>query len=84
MEGKTVERVEYGFREGWKGVHGSEAMILHFTDGSIMSIDTGSNAWNLACGKSDLNPEDFHVNFRIHWVPSLAIPEKPSAPGASA
>jgi hypothetical protein len=84
MEGKTVERVEYGFREDLEGVHGSEAMIFHFTDGSIMSIDTGSNAFNLACVKSDLNPEDFHVDFRIHWVPSLTIPEKPSNQGGRA
>ncbi|MGA3136677.1 MAG: hypothetical protein ABSC88_11855 [Terracidiphilus sp.] len=75
LQGKTVERVEYGFREDWAGVHGSESLILHFTDGSIASIDTGSNAFNLASDRSDLRPEDFNVDFRIHWVPSLTDPQ---------
>ena len=74
MEGKTVERVEYGFREDIDGVHGSEVLVVHFTDGSIMSLDTGSNAWNLTDEYDGLHPEDFHVDFHVHWVP-----ERPAA-----
>jgi hypothetical protein len=33
MEGKTVEKVEAGYREEREGVHGSEVVIIHFTDG---------------------------------------------------
>lgn len=68
MKGKTVERVEIGRREEIEGVHQSEAIVLHFTDGSIMSLDSGSNARNLACEAHP--PQAFHVDFRVNWVPA--------------
>jgi hypothetical protein len=68
MQGKAVERVEFGHREQIEGVHQSEAIILHFTDGSIMSLDTGSNARILACDAHP--PQTFHVDLRVNWVPS--------------
>jgi|HubBroStandDraft_5_1064220.scaffolds.fasta_scaffold65315_1 hypothetical protein len=73
MEGKTVEKVEAGYREDRAGVHGSEVVIIHFTDGSIMGLETGSNAGNIASSDNNnaLRPEDFHVNFRPQWVPEL-------------
>jgi hypothetical protein len=67
--GKTVERVEFGFREHYDGSHQSEAMILFFTDGSILGIDTGSNAGNIASNYEGLQPEDFHADFMLYWVP---------------
>ncbi len=67
MVGKTVAKVECGFRHEIDGVHQSEMLILYFTDGSIMSIDTGSNARNLSDRAHE--PQEFHVDFRIHWVP---------------
>ena len=67
MVGKTVEKVEIGSRQETEEVHRSEVIIVHFTDGSIMSIDTGSNAGNFSCEKH--RPEDFHVDFIIQWVP---------------
>jgi hypothetical protein len=39
MEGKTIEKVEVGFREERERVHQSEGIVVHFTDGSIMSIN---------------------------------------------
>jgi hypothetical protein len=72
MMGKTVDKVEYGFREDIPGVHESELLILHFTDGSIASIHTGSNARNIADRHSGLEPDEFHVSFHLHWVPSLS------------
>ncbi len=67
--GKTVDHVEYGFREDIDDVHQSEAMILHFTDGSTLGIDTGSNAENLSGEKRKIKPSDFRVDFSLHWVP---------------
>src|SRR6266516_1941654 len=67
--GKTVERVEFGFREHHDGAHQSEAMILYFTDGSILGIDTGSNAGNIASEYEGLRPDDFHADFILYWVP---------------
>ena len=52
-------------------VHKSEVIIIHFTDGSIMGLETGSNAGNVASDNKGLRPEDFHVNFRPQWVPEL-------------
>jgi hypothetical protein len=71
MEGKTIEKVELGFREDIKGVHESEALIIHFTDGSIMSLVAGSNVGNLVRDENSLHPEDFHVDFIVHWVPEI-------------
>jgi hypothetical protein len=71
MEGKTIERVEFGFRQEIEGVHESEAMIIHFTDGSIMSLVAGSNVVNLVSDENGLRPEDFHVDFIVNWVPAL-------------
>jgi hypothetical protein len=42
MEGRTIGKVEFGFRHDIKGVHQSELILIYFTDGSIMGIDTGS------------------------------------------
>ena len=71
MTGKTIERAEYGDRETINGVHESEVLILHFTDGSIMALDTGSNAYNITCDQVGLVPEDFHVSFHLTWVPPI-------------
>lgn len=68
--GKTVAKVEYGFQKAHPRVHQSEAMILHFTDGSTLGIHTGSNAGNLAHDHEGLAPDEFHVDFILQWVPS--------------
>jgi len=67
MVGKTVAKVEFGFRHDIERVHQSELLIVHFTDGSVMSIDTGCNAGNLRDRAHE--PQDFRVDFRIQWVP---------------
>jgi hypothetical protein len=78
MKGKTVERVEVGFREDIQGVHESEAMLIYFTDGSIIGLTAGSNAGDLADGWPDLHAEDFRVDFRVHWVPP-AVDDAPES-----
>jgi hypothetical protein len=72
MAGKTISNVEFGFRENISNVHQSELIIIHFADGSILSIETGSNAENLSNKHSELAAEDFHVDFILHWVPPLS------------
>lgn len=73
--GKTIERAEFGYRQSIDGCHESEAITIHFTDGSVLGIDTGSNAYNLAADREGLSPEDFHVNFHLTWVPPPKPPE---------
>lgn len=68
IKGKTVERVEFGFRQTIEGIYQSEAIILHFTDGSSLGIDTGSNATDIASDYEGLRAEDFRVDFVLQWV----------------
>lgn len=68
MVGKTVESVEFGFRQDSQGLHQSELLICRFSDGSILAIDTGSNAQNIASVHKGVSPEDFHVDLHLHWV----------------
>ena len=67
MAGKTVEKVDVGFRQDIQGVHQSELIVVHFTDGSIMSINTVTNAADFDCEKHP--PEQFYVHFGVEWVP---------------
>ena len=76
--GKTVARVEFGFRKAHSCLHQSEAMILHFTDGSSLGVYTGSNVGNLTHDHEGFEPGDFHVDFILQWVPSPSgDPNKP-------
>lgn len=74
MVGKTVQKVEFGIREDIKNVHGSECVLIYFTDGTILGIDTGSNAFNVSSSREDLAPAAFQVDFRLTWVPGLQAP----------
>jgi hypothetical protein len=60
-------------RTEFEELHNSEAIILHFTDGSILGIETGSNVFNLANDHevTGLVPKYFCVDFRLEWVPAL-------------
>jgi hypothetical protein len=71
MIGKTVERVECGLRQGIPGVHQSEVLIVYFTDGSVMSVDTGSNASNIL---TDGEVEVLNVDLHVAWVPPRQKP----------
>jgi hypothetical protein len=69
-EGKTIRTIEFGsvvdhpFPER---VHQSEAIILHFNDGTALTLWVGSNAWNLAQEFKGLLPGDFHTNLIPEW-----------------
>ena len=66
--GKTIAAVEYGAVEGHSGsVHEGEAIVLHFTDGTALSIEIGSNVMNLVDRHPDLKPEDFHTDLVPIW-----------------
>jgi hypothetical protein len=62
MVGKTVASVEVGHRRTIPKVHESELIVIHFTDGTTLSIDTGSNAANISS-----KPEAFHTDFMLEW-----------------
>ena len=66
--GKTIAAVEYGIVEGDPGwVHEGEAIVLHFTDNTALSIEIGSNAKNLSVEHPNLKPEDIHTDLIPMW-----------------
>jgi hypothetical protein len=71
MKGKTIQKVEAGLRTEHENLPKSEALVIYFTDGSIMSLDTGSNVSALVSDENGLHPQDLHIDFCINWVPGL-------------
>jgi hypothetical protein len=65
--GKTVAAVEYGEVEDRPGMHAAEAVVFHFTDGTALSIEIGSNARGLSASR-DLTPPDVHTHLRPFWT----------------
>jgi hypothetical protein len=76
MVGKTIEKVEYGFRKETQYTHQTEAFIIHFTDGSMMGLYAGCNIGNLMTEENNLKPNDFHVSFIVNWVPEFPLNNK--------
>jgi len=69
--GKTVSSVEFGTKEEHPWVHRSDAAILHFTDGSSLSLMVGSNALNIASDHEGLQPTDFCTDMLVFWAPAI-------------
>src|SRR5215210_5804788 len=65
--GRTVVAVEYGEVESRGGMHEAEAIVFHFTDGTALSIEIGSNARDLSTSR-DLTPPDVHTDLRPFWT----------------
>jgi hypothetical protein len=70
--GKTIERVEYGWRRRHNDLHDSEMAILRFTDGSHITICAASNIGNLTSSHEGLEPRDLRVSFFLTYVPELS------------
>ena len=64
--GKTVAAVEYGEVESSRGMHAAEAVVFHFTDGTVLSIEVGSNARDLSASR-DLTPPEVHTDLMPFW-----------------
>ncbi|MCC6191708.1 MAG: hypothetical protein IT318_21985 [Anaerolineales bacterium] len=73
-EGKTIASVEFGEVASHPDVHESEAIIVHFTDGSSLAIDIGSNVSNLLDDYEGLKPNDVHTDLRVFWAPRTSRP----------
>lgn len=68
--GKTISRVEIGWRDrkelNWNE---SEALILHFTDGSSLSIDTWADVQRSEEDAGISGDAQVQVTFGTSWVP---------------
>src|SRR5687768_7933142 len=65
--GKTVSAIEYGEVESRRGMHTAEAVVFHFSDGTALSIEIGSNARDLSTSR-DLTPPDVHTNLTAYFI----------------
>lgn len=65
--GKEISRVEFGEQDTHAQAHAAEAIILHFTDGSSLSILVGSNALNIATRYPGIKPKDFRTDLMVFW-----------------
>jgi hypothetical protein len=71
-EGKTIRSVEFGEVASRPDVHESEAIVLHFTDGSSLCIRVGSNVLNLVIHHAGLSPSDFCTDLMVFWAPATS------------
>ena len=60
----------FGEEEARPDIHQAEAMEIHFTDGSAVSIRVNSNAEDLASGFDGLHPGDFSTWLDVFWAPA--------------
>lgn len=62
-KGKTIADWEFGTVDLGPRTHMSERLILHFTDGSGLTLDIGTNAQNVSSNHKGVEPSDFHAHF---------------------
>jgi hypothetical protein len=62
-KGKTIADWEFGTVDLGPSCHMSERMIFHFTDGTRLTIDIGSNAQNVSSNHETVKPSDVHAFF---------------------
>ncbi len=72
LPGKTVASVQIGdvVRES-SDMHHSEALIVTFDDGSMLIVDTMTNARNLADAHGSFEASDVNVSLSVDVVPPL-------------
>jgi hypothetical protein len=73
-EGKTIRLVELGATSyplgGTSYTHESEALVLHFTDGTRLLIQPGSNIMNVTdkLEAAGVSPSDVTTDLITHWL----------------
>ena len=71
MVEKIIERIEFGEKEFHKDLHLSEAMNIFFTDGTSITIQIGSNAFNIGSKYENISPSDIHTYIMIFWADKI-------------
>ncbi|MEN6371837.1 MAG: hypothetical protein ABFD64_07460 [Armatimonadota bacterium] len=69
-KGKTISAVEFGEEYTHPKVHQAEAIVLHFSDGTALSITVGSNVQNVEdqLQKGGLEPKDISTDLMVSWL----------------
>ncbi|MDE0635919.1 MAG: hypothetical protein OXI43_08755 [Candidatus Poribacteria bacterium] len=69
--GKTISKVKAAMRKPNPGLHESNVLMIEFTDGSILWIQTASNVDNVISyiehSKNKIKPPDFHADLFYSW-----------------
>lgn len=76
MEGKRINKVEYGATKKNESSHRSEAINIYFDDGTAITIRIGSNASEIAYKYDDLKISDIHTDIMLFWADKLKSNEK--------
>lgn len=76
MEGKRINKVEYGATKKNESSHRSEAINIYFDDGTAITIRIGSNASEIAYKYDDLKISDIHTDIMLFWIDKLKSNEK--------
>lgn len=71
MKGKTIENIEFGETKFHKDVHAGEGINIYFTDGTAVSLQIGSNAYNIASDHDKIKPPDIHTDIMLFWAEKL-------------
>jgi hypothetical protein len=70
MQGKQVVRVRTGEPVSVPGMPEVEALVLEFSDGSLMSIEAGAIIQQ-ASGDEQIGPEALRARFYVNYVPPM-------------
>ena len=72
MEGKKVEKVRTGqVSASEEGAPETEALVIEFSDGSLMSIEAAANIAQIIREDRPIKPEDLHITFSVTYVPPM-------------
>jgi len=71
MEGKHVKRVRTGALVSVLGRPEMEALVVEFSDGSIMSIEAATNISQIITEDAPIEPEALHITFHVTYVPAM-------------
>lgn len=71
MVGKTIEKIEFGETNFHEDAHQGEALNIYFTDGTAVTFQIGSNAYNIASDYEGIKPSDIHTDIMLFWAEKL-------------
>lgn len=71
MQGKHVVRVRTGELVSVPGMAEAEALVLEFSDGSLMSIEAATTIAQAISEDAPIKPEALHIRFYVTYVPPM-------------
>ena len=69
MVGKNVTHVRTGELVSEPGTSEMEAIVVEFSDGSMMSIEPATNISQISNDETPIDPQALHVTFYVNYAP---------------